>query len=295
MKKLIGVLAMLLLFAGGCGQVQSGMSDQDFKDMEEDNKKYEKALKKFVKGIVSVTDKHDAHIEDDVPDKETAEFVKKMENELKDQRKEFEKETNKLFPGDTSLGDHLINISKMYETYYNESSRLYGINDDKEEYDAPTIFAIYTLGNNFDMALYETQYAYDNIGKEYRDMLLGSELSNELDETLVVTDKELETSYSEIGEISQYDEKITIPESEYDKFYTDDASWKIFKLSGVHDDDKETTKSEYNEMVEEFNMSVHPIMQTQTIDGPTSMTVSNHLITKWNSVVEFEDTEEELD
>ncbi|MEB7657632.1 hypothetical protein NGB24_07165 [Mammaliicoccus vitulinus] len=293
MKKLIGILVILLLVASGCSQNESEMSEDDFEKIAKDNEKYEKEIKKFAKGIVEVADKHDAHIEDDVTDKETAEFVKRMENKLKNQRKKFEKETEKIFPDDISLGDHLVKASKMYETYYNETSRLYKINDDKEEYDAPTTFAEYTLSNNYDMAAYEMQYEYDDIGKDERDMLLGEELSNELDETLVVTDGELEESYSEIGEMSQYDQKITIPENEYEKFYTDDASWKLFELSGILDEEKDETQSEYNELVENYNTSVHPIMQTKTIDEPTTSTISNHLIVKGNAIVDAKDTMEE--
>lgn len=294
MKKLIGVVVILVLIMAGCSQNESEMNDYDYKKVEEDNKTYKKKIKEFAKGIVDIADEHDKYMEnDEMPDKESSKFLKKLENKLEKNRKSFSKETEKLMADSSMLGDHLINISKMYETLYNEASRLYALNEDDEEYLPPIVFAIYTLDNNFHVSLYETQYAYDDIGKDERDNLLGEKLSNDLDETLVVTEKELEDSYTEFAELTKYNDKITIPQNEYKNFNTDDASWKIFKLSGIQDEEKDVTKTEYNEDVQSFNEKVHPIMQTQEIDEPTTITISNHLITKSNAVVDLQYEDEE--
>ncbi|MGY0683170.1 hypothetical protein ACW7DJ_00665 [Mammaliicoccus sciuri] len=294
MKKLLGVVVVLLLFLVGCSQNENEVNDYDYKKVEEDNKVYEKKIKEFAKGIVDIADEHDKYMEDDeTTDKETSAFLKKLENKLEKNRESFTKDTEKLMADGSLLGDYLVNISGMYETFYNETSRLYKLNDDKEEYIPPMAFALYTLGNNFDLALYETQYDYDDIGKEERDNLLGEKLSNDLDETLVVTEKELEDSYTDFAELTKYNDKITIPEEEYKNFDTDDASWKIFKLSGIQDEEKDVTKTEYNEDVQSYNERVHPIMQTHEIDEPTTMTISNHLITKMNAIVDIEYEDEE--
>ncbi|MEB8067703.1 hypothetical protein [Mammaliicoccus fleurettii] len=294
MKKLLGILAILLLVIGGCSQNESEVNDYDYEKVEEDNKIYEKKVKEFAKGIVDIADEHDKYMDnDETTDKETSKFLKKLENKLEKNRESFTKDTEKLMADGSLLGDYLVNISGMYETFYNETSRLYKLNDDKEEYIPPMAFALYTLGNNFDLALYETQYDYDDIGKEERDNLLGEKLSNDLDETLVVTEKELEDSYTDFAELTKYNDKITIPEEEYKNFDTDDASWKIFKLSGIQDEEKDVTKTEYNEDVQSYNERVHPIMQTHEIDEPTTMTISNHLITKMNAIVDIEYEDEE--
>ena len=158
MKRIIGVVVVLVLFLVGCSQNESEMNDYDYEKVEEDNKVYAKKIKKFAKGIVDIADEHDEYMDnDETTDKETSKFLKKLESKLEKNRESFTKDTEKLMADGSLLGDHLINISGMYETYYNETSRLYELNDDKEEYTPPMIFALYTLGNNFDLALYETQ------------------------------------------------------------------------------------------------------------------------------------------
>jgi hypothetical protein len=296
MKKLIGVLVILLLVLTACNQNsnESEMSNKDFEKIKKDNQKYEQEIQKLAKGIIEIADKHDEHMDkDDTTDTKTSKFVKELEYELKENRERFEKNTKNVLPNDRSLGDFLIKESKLYETLYNTTSNIYKLSDDKDEYLVPTIFALDTIVNEFNFVGYEMQYDYDDIEKSDRNDLLGEKLSNDLDETLVVTDGELEEGLTDFGELMLYEDKVEIPEDEFDNFNVDEAAWKMYKISGVQDEDKDITKKEYNEDVESYNDRVHPILKTKKIDEPTTMTINNHLIEKMNAIVDAEYENEE--
>ncbi|WP_301420076.1 hypothetical protein [Mammaliicoccus lentus] len=294
MKKVISILVILSLVLAACSQNSNESEMNDYKKMEKDNQKYKKEIKKLAKNIVKIADKHDEHMdEDDTTDAKTSKFVKELECDLKENREAFEKNTKNLLPNDTSLGDFLIKESKLYETLYNTTSKIYKLSDDKDEYLAPTIFALDTIVNEFNFVGYEMQYDYDDIEKSDRNDLLGEKLSNDLDETLVVTDGELEEGLKDFGILMLNEDKIEIPEDEFSDFNVDDAAWKMYKISGVQDEDKDITKKEYNEDVESYNDRVHPILKTKKINEPTTMTINNHLISKMNAIVEAEDDYEE--
>ena len=105
------------------------------------------------------------------------------------------------------------------------------------------------------------------------------------------------------------EEKIAEKTKEYDNPYnkTDLADETIEELDDplyqnqiipkdldtLLDEEKDVTKTEYNENVQSYNDRVHPIMQTHEIDEPTTITINNHLITKMNAIVDIEYEDEE--
>nr|WP_165983276.1 hypothetical protein [Macrococcus goetzii] len=261
--------------------------DDKFLDNE---KKYNDELKKYAKSLVDIADDVDEYYENDDSEeyftKEEYDMLLDSSERYSKAKKDFNNNIKDLdYPGHV-LAEEFDRISDVYSMAYDEHAKTVKVVLDDKNYETPAMVVEQFVRTAHETALMEITGSFDYIGKEVMDLSVGEELANDLKELVYVGYEDDEDNNIYLGILSEGLKKVEIPSDSSEKLITPGFTFKIFVASGMNEQAKEVTKSEYNDTVENYNKEVHPLLTLGTIDQPTTLEISSAAITRWNGLVE---------
>lgn len=292
MKKVLFLLFASLLVLGACGNNESDSQNSNNEELtaEKQEKIQKKELRKLGKQITKTMNS------DDDSSKDLDSYIKDLDKAIKD----YEDKTKKLDQVDITISEPLVDIGKSVLV---GTKQLKQINE--FEKDNPKLKDTYELATgNLYFHLYSTLESinmdYEDIDAEYKNSVLGKELSSDIAD-LLYSDYDLMDFASAMGEHTiEYSETLT--SDQIKQLNQVDFRTELYKLGDF--DEPDVSKKEYNQLVEDYNKLSPEFLHYKKVDEMVSTDELNIMMDMRNGVVgadtdreasDYEDDMEEED
>ena len=293
MKKVLFLLFASLLVLGACGNNESDSQSSNKEELTAENQEkiQKKELRKLGKQITKTM-----NTDTDDTSKDIDSYIKDLDKAIKD----YENKTKNLDQVDITISEPLVDIGKSVLV---GTKQLKHIHEFKK--DNPKLKETYELASgNLYFHLYSTlesiNMEYEDIDAEYKNSVLGKELSSDIAD-LLYSDYDLMDFAGAMGEHTiEYSETLT--SDQIKQLNQVDFRTELYKLGDF--DEPDVSKKEYNQLVEYYNKLSPEFLHYKKVNEMVSTDELNIMMDMRNGVVgadtdreasDYEDDMEEED
>ena len=263
--------------------------DKGFINEKKQYNQYYKALEEYATKLYEIAIGNDASSDpENIVSQKSVDQYKSDSQKYEDAKEKFKKDTKDLkIMKDATLDKMLNDIATVYSMAYEEIAKNLKIGVNDENYSNASLLAGLFTNAAHISALEYLNTELEFYGKEQLDANLTEKIANNLSELIYTGTDEVDEAFNNMHEASI--SLTNIPSDANDKLITPGFTMELFKASGMNDGTKDTTVSEYNDRVTQYNKEANPLIIMGDIEEPTTTEIYNNLIGRWNSLVEVYD------